>query len=170
MMPFSAALSGDLVWSKLPHNCGFELKCNGDVVCSLRRKSFWSMEFQAETHTGSWRFHRSLWGSTSISDARIGTHIATLKRNWIGVGTLVFFDGHRFHFLSRGCWRPISTVLTENRQPVVIVRMREKTVELQNQVYVSEERLALLVILAWYNLQQALEDDSSAAAIVAATS
>ena len=172
MIPISSAISGGLVWSKTPHKCGYELKCNGEIVAWLRRKSFWSSEFQAESHYGSWRFRRIGFFrcSTEIVDANSDIRIATLKRHWSGGGMLVFSDGQAFRLTSKGFWRPVWTVLADNGQPVLSIHSREKTVELPNELRLSEDRLILLAIFAWHLMQQAAEDAASAAVVFAATS
>lgn len=172
MIPISSAISGGLVWSKIPHKCGYELKCNGEVVGSLRKMSLWSSEVQAESLRGSWRFRRSgfFHTRTAVLDSISGSQIATVKANWGGGGTLVFSDGQTFRITCKGFWRPVWTVLAVSGQLVLSIRSREKTVELANEFHVSEDRLALLVILTWHLLQQAAEDATSAAAVAAATS
>lgn len=61
-------------------------------------------------------------------------------------------------------------MLTDTGQPVVSIHSREKTVELLNELHLSEDRLILLVIFAWHIMQQASEDVASVAAAVAVTS
>lgn len=171
MIPISS-ISGRLVWSKIRHKRGYELKRNGEIVGSLHGASFWSSEFQAESHHGSWRFRRTgcFRTGTEIVDSSSHTRIATFRPDWSGGGTLVFSDGQTFRFASKGFWRPVWTMLTDTGQPVVSIHSREKTVELLNELHLSEDRLILLVIFAWHIMQQASEDGASVAAAVAVTS
>jgi len=82
---------------------------------------------------------------------------------------LTFTDGQSFAFACSGWWRPVWTVTTESGDPVLIAHVREKTVELPAGADVPEDRLALLIMFAWYRVLQA-EEDASAAAVVAAVS
>ena len=67
-------ISSGFTWSALPHNRGYELKLNGELTGTLRRRSTRSADFEAETSAGSWIFRRSgLWGSEAeIFDSEIG--------------------------------------------------------------------------------------------------
>ena len=172
MIPLSSAVSGGLIWSKIPHTRGFELKSNGETVASLLRTSYWSSEVQAESHYGSWKFRRtgSLRTGTEIVDPSSNTRIATLKPNWGGGGVLAFSDGQTFRLISKGLWRPVWTVLADGGQAILRIRPRDKTVELPNELHVSEERLTLLVVFTWNIVQQASEDATAIAAISVATS
>jgi hypothetical protein len=171
MIPISSAFSGGLVWSKIPHQRGYELRRNGETVGSWQRMSCWSSEVQAESHHGNWRFRRSGFFRTSaeIIDAVSNTQIATLKPKCDGGGTLVFSDGQAFRITCKGFWRPVWTVFADNGQPVLSIHSREKTVELPNEIQVSEDRLILLVIFAWHMMQQAAEDAASVAAVAVTT-
>ena len=82
---------------------------------------------------------------------------------------MVFFDGQAFRMTCKGFWRPVWTVFADNGQPVLSIHSRDKTVELPNEIQLSEDLLILLVIFAWHIMQQASEDAASAAAAVAAT-
>lgn len=172
MIPISSGVPCGPVWSKTPHKPGYELKRNGEIVGSLQRTSLWSSEFQAESHRGSWRFRRTGCFHTGreIVDLNSDTRIATLKPNWSGGGLLVFSDGLTFRLTCKGFWRPVWTVLADNGQPVLSVHSRAKTVRLPKELHPYQDRLILLVIFAWYMVQQASEDAASAAAAVAATS
>lgn len=172
MIPISSAISGGLVWSKIPNRRGYELKRNGEIVGSLRRPSFWSSEFQAESAHGSWQFCRTgcFRTGTEIIDSKSGARIATLKPDWTGGGTLQFFDGQTFRFVSKGFWRPVWTVLTDSGQPVLSIHSCEKTVELASGFHLSEDRLSLLVVFAWHIMRQAAEDAASVATFAVAAS
>jgi hypothetical protein len=65
-------------------------------VGSLRRTSFWTSEFRAESYHGSWRFRRSgsLGAGIEIIDLTSRVAIAALKPNWSGGGTLAFSDDY----------------------------------------------------------------------------
>lgn len=168
----TSAVSGGLVWSKTSNNRGYELKCNGEVVASLQRASRWSSESQAESQHRKWRFRRTgfLRQVTEIVDATSGVRIATLKPNWCGGGILVFSDGQSFRLAAKSFWRPVWTVIADNGQPVLSVRVREKTVELPNELQLSEDRLILLAIFTWHLVRQNAEDSAAMAVVVAATS
>jgi hypothetical protein len=169
MIPISSA-SG-LTWSKI--SCTkqqYELKRGGELVGSLGKPSFWSSEFEAETQAGQWTIRKSGFCGTgaAIVDAASPQTIATSKSGWGGRGTLTFVDGQTFEVQSSGWWHPVWTVLTENRQPVVQIQTREKTVEVQPGA-VSDDRLALLIMFTWYCVLRA-EEDAAMAAVVAAVS
>jgi hypothetical protein len=172
MIPISTALSGGLIWSKTPHNRGYELRCDGKIVGSLQRKSCWSSEFRAESADGSWKFRRTGWfhTGTEIADSTSGTRIAVFKPNWSGAGTLVFTDGLTFRITCKGFWRPVWTVLTDGGQPILRIRSHRRTVEVSKELPLSEERVTLLAMFTWHIMQQAAEDAASAAGAVAVTS
>jgi len=172
MIPISSAISGGLIWSKIPHKNGFELKREGEVIASLQQKSCWSMEFQAESECERWKFRRTgFWRpATEIVDADSDMRIAILKPNWGGGGALEFSDGQIFRVTSKGFLRPVWSVLTDGGQPVLKIRSREKTVELSNQSHLPEGRLILLATFAWYMVRQAAQDAASAAVVVVAIS
>jgi hypothetical protein len=175
MIPISTALSGGLIWSKTPHNRGYELRCNGKIVGSLQRKSCWSSEFRAESADGSWKFRRTGWfhTGTEIADSTSGARIAVYKPNWSGAGTLVFPDGLTFRITYKGFWRPVWTVLTDGGQPILSIRSHGRTVEISKELHLShlsEERVTLLAMFTWHIMQQTAEDAASAAVAVAVTS
>lgn len=172
MIPISSAFSGGLVWSKIPHKRGYELKRHSEIVGSLRPTSFWAQEFQAESHQGKWRFRRTgFWRTgTEIVDSSSNAAIAVFRPNWTGGGSLVFSDGQIFRISTKGFWRPVWTVLADTGQPVLSIHSREKTVELPRELHVSEERLTLLLIFAWHIMQQAAEDAAAVAAVGVVTS
>ena len=70
MIPLSSASSTGLTWSKIPHTRDHELKLNGEAVGTLRKPSFWSCNFVAETRDGRWTFRRGgfLGTGTEILD------------------------------------------------------------------------------------------------------
>jgi hypothetical protein len=172
MIPISTALAGALIWSKTPHRRGYELRCNGEIVGSLQRKSCWSSEFRAESADGSWKFRRTGWfhTGTEIADSTSGTRIAVFKPNWSGAGTLVFPDGLTFRITYKGFWRPVWTVLTDGGQPILSIRSHGRTVEISKELHLSDERVTLLAMFTWHIMQQAAEDAASAAGAVAVTS
>ena len=172
MIPISTALSGGLIWSRTPHKRGYELRCNGEIVGSLQRKSCWSSEFRAESGDGSWKFQRTGWfhTRTEIADSNSGTRIAIFKPNWSGGGMLDFSDGRRFRLTHKGFWCPVWTVLTDGGQPMLSIRSRERTVEISRELHLSEEKMTLLAMFTWHIMQQTAEDAASAAVAVAVTS
>jgi hypothetical protein len=170
MIPISSAISGGLIWSKTSCKRGYELKCNGEIVASLQRKSFWSSEFQAESARGSWKFRRTgcFRAGTEIVDSNFGTRITILKPNWSGGGTLAFSDGLTFRITSKSLWRQVWTVLGDSGETVLSIHSRE--VDVPRKLHLSEERLILLAIFSWHIMQQASEDAASVAATLAAIS
>lgn len=169
MIPLSSALSGGLFWSKIPHQRGFELKSNGEVVGSLRPTSFWATEFRAESAHGNWKFRRTgcLWTGTEIVDSSSNIPIATFKPNWSGGGTLAFSDEQTFQITCKGFWRSVWTVQTESGQVILHIHAREKMVELPGNAQLPEDRLTLLAIFAWHTMRRAEEEAASTAALVA---
>lgn len=169
MIPLSSAVSGGLTWSKMPRTRGYELKLNGDVAGTLRRPSFWSSNFLAETQGGRWTFRRGgfLGTGAEIVDTVSEQQIATLKSVWAGGGTLTFADGQTFHMECHGWWHPVWSVTTGNAETVVRLHVREKTVDLPSGRVVPGARLSLLILFACYRVLQAEEDAASAAAAIA---
>jgi hypothetical protein len=172
----SSAVSGSLTWSKI--SCmqqHHELKLNGELVGSLRKPSFWSSEFEAETQSGRWTIRKAGFCGTgaAIVDAASQQTIATSKSSWGGRGTLTFADGQVFEVLCNGWWRPVWSVLTESGQTLLRIYTREKTVDLStgaaNGAAISNDRLAMLIMFTWYCVLRA-EEDASAALMVAAVS
>ena len=172
MIPISSAVAGGLVWSKTPHKRGYELRCNGEIVGALQRKSYWSSEFRAESADGRWQFRRTGWfhTRTEIADSNSGARIAAFNPNWSGGGMLIFSDGLRFRLTHKGFWRPVWTVLAESGQPVLSIRPCDKTVELTRESRLSEEKLSLLTIFTWHIIRQTAEEAAAASVAVAVTS
>lgn len=171
MIPISSALSGGLIFSRLSHSQNYELKLNNEVVGSLTKPSFWSCEFIAETRDGRWTFrHGGFLGTgAEIVDSVSGLSFAQFKSNWGGRGELTFNDGQTFQIEYKGWWRPVWTVLTGNRQPVLHIHQRERSVEVVAGSAVSEDRLALLTIFTWYRMLRE-QEDAAAVTMVAAIS
>lgn len=174
-MILQSALSGTLTWSKISSaKQHYELKLNGEVVGSLRKPSFWSSEFEAETQHGIWVFRRGGFCGTGavIVNAVSRQTIAASKSGWGGRGTLTFADGQVFQVQCNGWWRPTWSVLTENGQPVARIHTRERTVDLPDSPAmagsISDDRLTLLIMFTWYCVLRAEED--AAAVMVAAVS
>jgi hypothetical protein len=169
MIPISSALSSGLSLSKISSTKQqYELKLNGELVGSLRKPSFWSSEFEAETQSGRWSFRRGGFCGTGavIVDSLSNQTIATSKSGWGGRGTLTFTDGQTFDVHCNGWWRPTWSVLTETGEPVLTIATRERTVDLPATTGVAADRLALLIMFAWYCVLRAEED--AATALVAA--
>jgi hypothetical protein len=171
MIPISSAISGGLLWSKIPHQRGFQLKSNGEDVGSLRPTNFWATEFQAESTHGSWKFRRTGFFNTSteITDSKSDVGIATFRENWSGRGTLAFSDGMRFQINPKGFWRPVWTVQTEDGKAVLNIHPREKAVEFPGEMQLSDDRLSLLAIFALHAMERAEEEYASTAALFVAT-
>jgi hypothetical protein len=171
MIPIASVLSGGLTWSKL--SCTrHQLKLNHEIVGALYKPSFWSSAFEAETQNGRWTFLRTGFWRTgaAIVDAVSKQTIATSKSGWAGCGTLTFADGQIFQVERKGWWHPAWSVLTESGQPVMRIDTREKSVNLPaSTAVISKDRLALLLMFAWYYILQA-EQDAAAAVMVAGVS
>jgi hypothetical protein len=58
--------------------------------------------------------------------------------------------------------------MSESGEILLRLLRREKTVEVQPATTVPAERLALLILFTWYHVLRS-EEDSSAAAVIAAT-
>lgn|SRR5262249_35936151 len=172
MIPLSSAKSDRLTWSKTPDKRRYDLKRHGEVVGSFRRVSCWSSELHVESAHGQWEFRRTGFfrSGTEVVDARSNARVALLQPNLSGGGRLEFCDGSTFRIARKGFWRPVWTVWTESKQPVLSVRPCEQAVDLPEGLLVTDDRLILLTIFTWHIMRQASEDAASVAALVAATS
>ena len=171
MIPISHVPPGELIWSKLPHQQGFELKQNGEVLARLRKPSFWSCRMQAEAQGGRFTLSRiGFWRNTTVVvDEDSKATVASLKRCWTGVGTLTFGDGQTFRVSPTGFWRTVWEVKSDNGRPVMRIESRKKRVELLSNQAVSGSRATLLALLAWQCIRQE-EEDAAAAAIAVVVS
>jgi hypothetical protein len=167
MIPLSSAISSGLTWSKLPRHQGYELNLNGEAVGSLRRTSFWSSKYLAETPSGQWTFRRGgcLGTGAQILDSTSQQQIATFKSKWGSGGALTFADGQTFHLRCKGWWRPVWSVIAESGEPLLRLHVREKTVDVPAASSVPDGRLALLILFTRYRVLQAEEDAASAATV-----
>ena len=172
MIPLSFAVPGELIWSKIPHQSGFELKQDSGVVARLDKPSFWSCRMRAEAQGGRWAFSRTgFWRNATVAvDEDSKAAIVRLTRSWSGIGTLTFSDGQTFRLSPTGFWRMIWEMKSANGQVVMRIHSRKKKVELLSRQGVSGSRATLLVLLAWQCIKQEEEDAASAAIAVAATS
>lgn len=171
MIPLSAsssAISSGLTWSKIPRSRGYELRQNGEMVGSLRRPSFWSSKYLAETQSGQWTFRRGgcLGTGAQILDSTSQQPIASFKSKWGSGGALTFADGQTFQLSCKGWWQPIWSVVGDNDQPVLRLHRRERIVEVPSGM-AAPSRLPLLIMFTWYRVLQAEEDAASAAIVVA---
>lgn len=163
MIPLSTASSGGITWSKISCARGYELKLNGEVVGTLRKASFFSSNYIGEAVDGQWTFRRSGWlGSSQIVDSSSQQQIATFKSQWGRRGPLTFADGQRFLLERKGWLRPVWSVLIADDEPIVQVRVREKTVDLKANGAGLGNRLTLLILFAWYLILQVNEDAAAA--------
>jgi hypothetical protein len=179
MIPLSSAsaMSGGLTWKKISCSRSYELKLNDQLVGTLSRPSFWSSDFVAETQNGSWTFRKTgflgngaeVFDSTSQQDSASQQPIATFKAEWGGGSTLTFTDGQSFRLQSKGWWRPLWSVIGEAGQPVIVLDVRDKTVDVPAAGAVPDSRLSLLIMFTWYRVLKA-EEDASAVVLVAAVS
>ena len=169
MIPLSSANSSGFTWSKLPRNCGFEVKLNGSVVGALRRMSCWSSSYEAITSEGTFKMQRRGWSGTKavIVDSVSQRQIALFESGWRRRSTLTFADGQRFQIERKGCWRPQWSIISESGERIVSLDLRQRTGDTPVAANVKNSRLALLVMFTLYRIRQA-EEDASAAAVVAA--
>ena len=169
MIPTSSVVTPtQLLWSKIPGHKGSQLTRNGEPIASVQRTGFWSSEFQADSPLGNWRIRRSgfLQSGAEMVDQRTNASVAIFHPNWSGRGSVALPDGQTFKLSSRGCWRPVWTLVAPDGQPVLSMDVRAKTVECTNPSTLSPDRLIMLAVFVWRIVQQTSED---AAAVVAAT-
>ena len=167
----SSAMSGGLTWKKTSCSRTYELKLNDQLVGTLDRPSFWSSDFIAETQNGNWTFRKTgfLGNGAEVFDSPSQPPIASFKSEWGGGNTLTFTDGQSFRLQCKGWWRPVWSVIGESGQPVLVLDVRDKTVDVPTPGTVPDSRLSLLIMFTWYRVLKA-EEDASAAAMVAAVS
>jgi hypothetical protein len=166
MIPVSSAISSGLTWSKVSRNRSYELKLNDEIVGTLQHPGFFSSDFLAKTEDGQWTFRRAglLGAGTQILDSASHQQLAMFKSVWGGGGDLTFADGATFHLTCKGSWRPVWTMIGAERQPVLHVHVREKTVDVL-ATGIPASRLSLLIMFTWYRMLQAEEDAASAAMV-----
>jgi hypothetical protein len=167
MIPLSSAISTDLTWLKVSHRT-YALELNNHLLGTLRRRSFWSSTFFADTQYGHWIFRRGRWfgAGTQILDPTSTQKIATFKSVWgSGGGTLTFTDGDTYCLECEGWWRPVWQVAAPSGDILVRLHPREKTVEL-SAASLPGNRLTQLIFFTWYRVLQA-EEDAMIAAITA---
>jgi hypothetical protein len=173
MIPLSSAsaISGGLTWKKISCSRSYELKLSDQVVGTLERPSFWSSDFVANTQNGSWTFRKTgfLGNGAEVFDSASQQSIATFKAEWGGGSTLIFADGQSFRLQCKGWWRPVWSVIGEAGQPVLVLDVRDKTVDVPGAGAVPDSRLSLLIMFTWYRVLKA-EEDAQAGAVVAAVS
>jgi hypothetical protein len=173
MIPLSSAsaISGGLSWKKISCSRSYELKLNDQVVGTLERPSFWSSDFVANTQNGNWTFRKTgcLGNGAEVFDSASRQPIATFKAEWGGGSTLIFADGQSFRLQCKGWWRPVWSVIGEDGQPVLVMDVRDKTVDVPRAGAVPDSRLSLLIMFTWYRVLKS-EEDAQAAVMVAAVS
>jgi len=164
----SSARPRELVWSKIPHSRDYELKLNGKTIGQLSRPRAWASDFVAETNGRSWILRRGgIFGAEEIVDSTSGKRLAAFKTRW-GKGALTFADGQKFRVESKGAFRPVWSVFSEDDQLILEIHGKEKTVELKASASsVAEERLIILVMFLWYRKLQTEEDATAAAVAIA---
>jgi hypothetical protein len=169
MGSISSFHTAPLTWSKVAGCGSYELLRDGESIASMRRLSFWSPAFLAESPVGSWRFLPAgcLQSQTDIVSNLSGVPLATFRQKWSGVGTLAFQDGQTFRLTSNGFWRPTWTVLSSQGETVLDLRVRERIVQVSNATRLSEERLTMLAVFVWYVAQRASEDTAAIVGAVA---
>ena len=169
----SSSVSTRFTWSTLPNSRGFELTRNGEILGTLRRPTIWSQNVFATTPAGDWIFRPcGFWRTQAeIVDSESRQTLARFKTKWSRSGTLTFADGQVFHLARKSAWRPRWIVTNEAGEPVLGLRTREKSVEIEKGLAISESRLALLILFTLCRVRQAQEDAASAAmvAVIAAS-
>jgi len=172
MTPLPPA-SSRFTWSTLPNSRGFELTRNGEILGTLRRPTIWSQNVFATTPGGDWIFRPSgFWRTEAeIVDSTSRETLARFKTKWSRSGTLTFADGQVFQLDYKRAWRPRWTVTNEMGETVLSLRTREKSVEIERGLVVSESRMSLLILFTLCRVRQAQEDAASAAmvAVIAAS-
>jgi hypothetical protein len=172
MIPLSSspAMSGGLTWKKISRGRSYELKLHDQIIGTLTQPRFWSSYFFAETQNGNWTFRRTgCLGNGEVFDSASQLPIAKFKAEWGGGSTLTFTDGQSFRLQTKGWWRPVWSVIGERGQPLVVLNVRDKTVDVPSLGAVPDSRLSLLIMFTWYRVLKA-EEDASAAVMVAAVS
>jgi hypothetical protein len=171
MIPISPAVASRITWSKTYGCCGYQLNLNSEVVGRLRRPSFWSTRFEAESERSRWIIRRAGFfnSGSEIVDPITQQPVATFKSNWHGGGTLTFSDNQIFQLSSKGLWSRVWTVTAESGQTVMRLQTRGKSVELPPGANLSENRLPLLALFTLYHMLQS-EEDAASAVLVATTS
>lgn len=167
MIPLTNAVSRGFIWSKAPHNRGYELMLNGELVGILQRPSVWRSDFEAETSGGRWIFRRTgfLGTGAEIVDSVSQRPIARFKAAWANRGLLIFSDGQTFSLQCTGLWHPTWTVRSQEGEEVLSLHAREKTAEVAGRDCEAEDRVPLLVMFTLYRILQAEEDAASAAMV-----
>jgi hypothetical protein len=171
MILLSSAISGGFTWSRLPRKAGYELKFNGSVVGSLRRRSLRSSNYDASTLEGEFRIRRKgLCGTKAeIVDSASEQQIASFESGWRKPSILAFSDGQTFHITCKACWRPHWSVITASGQPVLALDVRRRTGNAVVGAGMKDSRLSLIIMFILYRIRQA-EEDATASAVVAAIS
>jgi hypothetical protein len=173
MIPLSSssAISGGFTWKKTSCSRSYELKLNDQIIGTLKQPSFWSSNFVAETQNGNWTFRKTgcLGNGAEVFDTASQQPIATFKSEWGGGSTLTFTDGQSFRLQCKGWWRPVWSVIGESGQPVAVIDVRDKTVDVPMAGAIPDARLSLLILFTWYRVLKA-EEDAQAAVMVAAVS
>jgi len=167
MIPAAAAVSSRFTFSA--NWRGFDLKQNDRTIATLARPRAWSSDFIATTPNGRWIIRRGgFWGNKGeIRDATSQQQIAVFKWGWGGKGSIRFADGEAFLMVTRGCWHPVWTVVTQAGERVLELHTREKSVEIDPQAAVAHERLSILVLFTLYRVRQS--EEAAAAASAAAS-
>lgn len=165
MIPASTVIS-TLTWSKIPGSHNYELRSAEGTIATLHHLRGMSPHFIAESAQRRWVFRRNgfLGAGAEILDANSQQQIASFKAAWSGGGVLAFSKGDEFRLECDGLWHPVWTFLTDDGHPVLRLRSREKTVDLQGSSF-ADPRVCLLTLFTWYRVLQAHEDAAAAAMI-----
>jgi hypothetical protein len=167
MIPTAAAVSSRFTFSA--NWRGFELKQNDSTIATLKRLGLWSSDFIATAPNQSWIIRRGgFWGNKGeIRDAISQQQIAVFKWGWGSKGSILFADGEAFLIVTRGCWHPVWTVVTQAGGRVLELHTREKSVEIDPRTAVANERLSILILFTLYRVRQS--EEAAAAASAAAS-
>lgn len=170
MIPISSTNPVRYTWSKLSGYDAYEVRLNGDVAGTLRRLSIWSSNYDAVTADASSTFRRiGCWGTKAeIIDSASQQQIALFESRWGERGVLTFADGEKLHIDRKGCWRPTWSMTGKKGPPILLLRTREKTCEINASSQFSSSRLSLLIMFTLYRVRQAEQDASAAVSAVLA--
>jgi hypothetical protein len=154
-------------WTRLPHNRGYELKHNSQVIGTVQHSPHWASDFVAASASSEWTFRRAgfLGVGATILDAHSQETIATFKAVWPNRGTLVFSDHQKFDLHCKGLWDPLWTIRGQAGEIIVSLHGREETISFGDLRSIKEERLVLMIMFALYRLQQAEEYAASTAMV-----
>jgi len=161
----------------------FELRSQENLFCTLTFSKSSGSLAEAESYDGKWTFKRVEFFHTSFTIREFGKEkdIAVFRPKWTGnSGSLEFVNGKTFHWQSSNFWSTKFEFKKGDGDAVVTFRSGVDEPKLkdwfktQARIEIPESsknihELSILILLGWY-LIIVLQMDSSAGAVVAATS